>query len=314
MKNKYLPEGMLLKSDHNIKCFSSVESLEKAQKDGVILEARVVLCDSDQNLIVEMGKFRGIVPRNEALFSLDGSAVKDIAILTRVGKPICFKILEILKTDSGEIKPILSRRAAQEECYSEYISKLITGDIIDARVTHLENFGAFIDIGCGVISMLSIESISVSRISHPKDRFDLGQYIKVIINSPMDENGRIALTHKELLGTWEENASCFTVGETVAGIVRSIENYGVFVELTPNLAGLAEYKSGTEIGNQVAVFVKSIIPEKMKIKLVMVDGGMPDSRVADMKYYIKENHINEWQYSPSGCSKKVRVDFTSCND
>ena len=48
------------------------------------------------------------------------------------------------------------------------------------------------------------------------------------------ENGRITLSHKELLGTWEENVALFSAGETVAGIVRSVEPYGIFVELSPN--------------------------------------------------------------------------------
>ena len=51
------------------------------------------------------------------------------------------------------------------------------------------------------------------------------------------ENNRICLSQRELLGTWEENAALFSQGETVAGVVRSVESYGIFVELTPNLAG-----------------------------------------------------------------------------
>lgn len=56
----------------------------------------------------------------------------------------------------------------------------------------------------------------------------------------VEPNGRVALSHKELLGSWEENAALFSPGETVAGVIRSSESYGVFIELTPNLAGLAE--------------------------------------------------------------------------
>ena len=313
MKNKYLPEGMISKSENN-KYFSSVENLEKAKREGVILEGRALICDAEQNLIVDLGKFRGLIPREEAQYTLGDFKIKDIAILTRVGKPVCFKVIDIKTMENGEITPILSRKEAQRECYEKYITSLKAGDIISGRVTHLENFGAFVDIGCGVISMLSIESMSISRISHPRDRFEVGKYIKVIVRSPLDENGRIILTHKELLGTWEENASCFSVGETVEGIVRSIENYGVFVEIAPNLAGLAEYKNGTEVGNRVAVFIKSIIPEKMKLKLVLVDGGMPDTRLSEMKYFCTEDHIDEWQYSPSNCQKVVKVCFTSDND
>ena len=314
MKNKYLPEGMFVKRENNYKHFSSIDALEKAKKEGLILEARALMCDSDQNLIVDLGKYRGVIPRDETQYTFNESQIKDIAILTRVGKTVCFKIIDIEKRVNGDIIPILSRRIVQEECYNEYLLNLKSGDVINSRVTHLESFGAFVDVGCGIISMLSIESISVSRIAHPKDRFEVGQYIKVIVKSPIDKAGRMLLTHKELLGSWEENASMFSVGETVAGVVRSIEDYGVFVELTPNLAGLAEYKIGTEVGNYVAVYIKSIIPEKMKIKLVLVDGGMPDVHMNEIKYFISGEHIREWQYSPSCCLKEIKTDFTFCND
>ena len=124
----------------------------------------------------------------------------------------------------------------------EYVSTLVPGDIVNARITHLETFGAFADIGCGIVSLLPIDMISVSRIDHPRERFSVGMDITAVIKAI--DNGRISLTHKELLGTWEENAALFSPGETVAGIIRSVESYGAFVELTPNLAGLAEIKEG----------------------------------------------------------------------
>ena len=120
------------------------------------------------------------------------------------------------------------------------------GDIIPARVTHLEQFGCFVDVGCGIPSLIPIDAISVSRISHPSDRFKVGQDIKVIIKSL--DNGRIWLSHKELFGTWSENAAMFKTGETVSGIVRSVEDYGIFIELTPNLAGLAEPRHEVSVG------------------------------------------------------------------
>ncbi len=91
---------------------------------------------------------------------------------------------------------------AQEKCMEEFISALQPGDIVNARVTHLENFGAFADIGCGIISLLPIDAISISRIDHPKERFYVGMDIRVAVKSL--DNDRITLTHKELLGTWEE--------------------------------------------------------------------------------------------------------------
>lgn len=97
--------------------------------------------------------------------------------------------------------------AKPERCVEDYLSHLRPGDVIPARITHLEPFGAFADIGCGVVSLLPIDSISVSRIDHPRERFSVGMDIRAIVKST--ENRRITLSHKELLGTWEENASAF---------------------------------------------------------------------------------------------------------
>ena len=77
---------------------------------------------------------------------------------------------------------------------------------------------------------MPIDSISVSRIPHPSERFRTGEDIRALVKG-IDENGRITLTHKELLGTWEQNAAQFKAGETVPGVIRSVEKYGVFVEL-----------------------------------------------------------------------------------
>ena len=188
-----------------------------------------------------------------------------------------------------------------------YISKLCAGDIVPAKVTHLEQFGAFVDIGCGIPSLIPIDAISISRISHPSDRFKINQDIKVIIKGI--NNGRIWLSHKELLGTWEENASQFSYGETVSGIVRSIEDYGIFVELTPNLAGLAEMRENVRVGQCASVYIKALIPEKMKIKLIIVDVFDSEINNPPPRYYIKDGHISHWIYSTAQSGRVIETYF-----
>ena len=119
------------------------------------------------------------------------------------------------------------------------------------------------------------------------------------------------MTLKELLGTWSENADAFSIGQTVPGIVRSIEPYGIFVELAPNLAGLAEYREGIEVGNCAAVYIKNIIPEKMKIKLVIVD-AFPSPATSEKRfdYKISDTHIDHWVYSPEQSQKTIASEFS----
>ena len=317
MTNAYMPEGSLIYSADNLSALVNISSLEKAMQQGKILEGVATMCDSSLSLHVDLGTIEGIIPREECVLSLNGEETKDIAIITRVGKPVCFKVLSI-EPYGNTYRAILSRKRAQAECRNYYLSSLIAGDIIPATVTHLENFGAFVDIGCGIISLLSIDCISISRISHPSDRLSTGMRIDVAVKSNDVSSGRIYVTQKELLGTWRENAENFSVGQTVTGIVRSIENYGVFVELTPNLAGLAELKDDNvnmknlKVGQSAAVFIKSIIPERMKIKLVLIDSYQAPAPPQVLKYYINTNeisHIDRWQYSPDECAKIVETVF-----
>lgn len=283
-------------------------AVEEAMRRGTTVEAMCVLCDcTTMQLTVDLPDgIRGIIPREEAGYG----EIKDIAIITRVGKPVQFKVTELYENERGETVAVLSRRAAQRECVMRYIEKLTTGDIIPARVTHLEPFGAFCDIGGGIVSLLTVDRISVSRISHPADRFRNGELINVVVQS-IEEDGRIYLTHRELLGTWEENAALFSAGQTVTGIVRSVEDYGVFVELAPNLAGLAEAYEGARAGDACSVYIKSLIPERMKIKLVLID-ICGRAEAGSYRYFIDTTeirHISEWRYSPPGCGKVIESIF-----
>ncbi len=319
MSDIYLPEGALLSSNENREYLSCLASLERAMNEGRILESTVLFCDSSMRLHIELGSFIGIMDRSEAVFCRPGETIKDIAVITRVGKPICFKIIGFSK-ENGTIVPILSRRAAQEECNRVFLSALRAGDIIRARVTHLESFGAFLDVGCGLSSLLTVDCISVSRIAHPKDRLSVGDSVNVVVKSRESGSGRLYVTMRELLGTWEENAAAFEVGQTVSGIVRSIENYGIFIELSPNLAGLAELKDDgcalerAIIGSAAAVYIKSILPDRMKIKLVLIDAGRAQAtpQRQPLKYYIdcdSISHISRWRYSPERAHKLIESVF-----
>lgn len=296
---QFFPEGTLALDPENKKAISTLAGLEKAMEEGTVLEARSCMCDRDFSLIFDLGGVRAILPKEEVAVTEEDEPIRDIAVITRVGKPCAFVVDRIRYTPS----PVayLSRRRAQEMCLSQYLDRKQQGDIIPAKVTHFEPFGAFCDIGCGIISLLSIDCISVSRISHPSDRFRIGQSILCAVKGRdevrLGTKGRICLTHKELLGTWEENAGKFEVGQTVVGIVRSIESYGIFIELAPNLAGLAEWRGDVKVGDGCAVYIKNIIPQKRKIKLVLIDTFPRSGDPSEPVYFQTEGNVSDFQYA-----------------
>ncbi len=304
----FWPEGYLLTTKENQEALASLNKLRETIAAQTICEARVTLCDSGHNLWVDLPCCKGMIPRSQGAVGIDNGSVRDIALISRVGRPVCFTVQAITTDETGQPMALLSRKEAQTRCRNEYLQRLRPGDVIPAQITHLEPFGAFCDVGCGISSLIPIDCISVSRIFHPADRFRVGQSVNAVVRG-IDQDGKLHLTHKELLGTWQENAAQFHVGETVTGIIRTVESYGSFVELTPNLAGLAEPKANLRPGQHAAVFIKSMIPEKMKVKLIIVDAFDCETVRPPLQYYFTDTHMDEWQYSPSNCLKQIASYF-----
>ena len=126
---KYLPEGALT-LPHLIPCTDtacaiaenhfytgSLRGLESACNQGKIVEGTVVLCDCQTMcLTVDFGSgIRGRSPRDEVCYHPDGGEVKDIAIITRVGKPVQCRVMGFGRGENGEIFVRLSRKEAQKE-------------------------------------------------------------------------------------------------------------------------------------------------------------------------------------------------------
>lgn len=300
---RYLPEGSIEALETTRAALQSLDGIRQAMEEGTILEATALRCTADHDLTFDLGTAQGFMPREACALGIAEGETREIAILSRVGKPTCFCVVSLDESVSPPVAR-LSRTAAQRRAQDYLLETLQPGDIIPARVTHLEPFGAFVDIGCGVASLIGIENLSVSRIFHPRDRLAVGQEIFAAVRAVDQQNRRVTLTHRELLGTWEQNAALFSPGETVRGIVRSIEPYGVFIELAPNLSGLAEPRGDLAVGDTVSVFIKSILPARMKIKLTVIDVLGAREPPPAPRYFITEGRLAEWVYTPDCCDRK----------
>lgn len=304
---KHKPEGVNSALQRK---FETIEEIKQAIDSREAFEGVVVFCDKEHNLHIDLGVVEGIIPRVEGAFGILEGKVRDIALISRVNKPVCFRIMGLHRDENNKTVAILSRRIVQLDVIEE-LKTLNLGDVIEAKVTHLDSFGAFIDVGAGVNSLIPIDMLSVSRISKPSERLYCGELIRAVLRKI--ENEKYTFSIKELLGTWLENAGLFSVGETVKGVVRSIEPYGVFIELMPNLAGLAEYSDLLRVGQCVSVYIKSIMSEKMKIKLVVVEAFDDEAKTAELAYFTEKEHIDCWQYSPPNAVKQIETVFTKIN-
>ena len=281
----------------------TLSDLKTALETGEILESPARRCGPDHTLHFTLGGVEARMPRQEAIAPWISGAERDISVLSRVGKATCFAVKSIDADGKGAPTALLSRRDAQEKAMAYFLEHLEPGMVLACRIVRLERYGAFLDIGCGVVAILPIEQISVSRIAHPKDRFYEGQKVLAAVLSFDKERRRVTMTHRELLGTWMENASRFSPGETVEGVVRGVKEYGSFIELTPNLSGLADTKTDLAPGGRVAVYIKSIRPDRMKVKLQVIQ-KLASSYPEPIRYQITDGQLDHWVYSPPNYEKE----------
>ena len=235
-----------------------------------ILQGIVKNCDKDYNLHVELKNgMHGIIPRQEieAINVDEKGYPKENLCIGKVHKYVQFK----LKEKDGD-KLIFSRKDVQQEVLNSVKTDLKVGDNIKGIVKNITPYGAFIDIGGGVVGLAYIEDLSVARIKIPYERLKIGQNVNIVVKSINRETGKISLSYKDTLGTWEENAKKFSVGMNTKGIIRETEKNknGIFIELTPNLVGMAEYKEGLKYGEKVDLYIKKIDYDKKKVKVVLL--------------------------------------------
>lgn len=248
------------------------ENIEEYIQTKETLQGIVNKCDEQYNLHIKIGNnFEGIMPREEVeSINLDSNGLPKTNLCTgKVNKFIQFKIKDIDNSNT----PILSRREVQQETLKWIKKELKVGQRISGVVKNIKPYGAFIEIAGGVVGLIHIEDLSIARIKTPYERLKIGQRVEVVVKSIDREGGKVILSHKEVLGSWEENAERFETGTKVKGIIRETEKNknGIFIELTPNLIGMAEYEEGLEYGKKVDVYIKKIDKEKKKIKLLIID-------------------------------------------
>lgn len=296
----YMPEGW------SNSPFCTAEELKAAVGTNQILEGFVTRSDIRRVLHVSVNGYHGIIDAEEVAAARAAGANKEAARLSLIGKPVCFCVIDAQTDEKGQLRLILSRKRAQEQALNHLFEEVGPGTVLPAKVTHLEPYGGFVDIGCGIISLLPTEKLSVSRVAKAGDRLHPGQRLRVVVTDVDTDSGRFYLSHRELLGTWMENAALFKEGEAVPGIVRACKDYGVFVELTPNLVGLADYKGDIAEGAGVSVLIKSIHAETMKIKLQIIS-RLESTPPMPFTYQITDGTLSRWIYSPPESRKQPLI-------
>ncbi|HTI50185.1 MAG TPA: 30S ribosomal protein S1 [Planctomycetaceae bacterium] len=190
--------------------------------------------------------------------------------LVQIGDQVEVVVLGINK-EKQEIS--LGMKQTTPNPWDQVAEKYPVGAIIDGTVRNLTNYGAFIEIEEGIDGLLHVSDMSWTRkISHASEMLQKGDKIRCQVLSVDQQRKRIALGLKQLAqDPWEnEIPAKYHPGTVVTGTVTKLTNFGVFVQLEPNLEGLLHI---SELSDQKVENPEQIVKvgDAIEVRILRVD-------------------------------------------
>jgi small subunit ribosomal protein S1 len=246
---------------------NSQQLIRQAYENKIPIDAKVTGFNSG-GLVINLGGKRAFCPVSQ----IDTKYCEDLAAFA--GQTLTFRIVEY--RDGGR-NIVLSRRAHLEaesrEKAKELVKNLKVGVEMTGKVTRLEKFGAFVDIG-GIEGMVHVSELNHSRVGHPKDVLSTDEEVRVKIIELKGIGGdkeRISLSIKALLpDPWTEALNKFREGDIVTGTVVSIQPFGAFVQIIPGVEGLVHISqlASTRTSRPADVVA---LQQSVQVKILKVD-------------------------------------------
>jgi small subunit ribosomal protein S1 len=175
----------------------------------------------------------------------------------------------VITAEEAEEKLIVSEKAAKEEEQKVKMSQFQVGDLVDCKITAITDFGVFVTFSDHMEGLIHISELAWQRIDDPKKLFSVGQKVKAEIISL--DGSKIFLSIKKLEhDPWKNVKEKYHLGQIVKGKILKINPFGFFVELDPDIHGLAHI---SELSQKPIVDPKTLanIGDVLDFKIISIE-------------------------------------------
>ncbi len=266
-------QGFVLLSREKVLKARVWDDLQKAFEEGGGVPGTIV-GKVKGGYTVDLGGVKAFLPGSQ----VDLRPVRDNeAVIGLEGK---FKVLKLSRKKANVV---VSRRAFLEEDREERKKVLLDsvqeGDVVEAKVKNITDYGVFMDLG-GLDGLMHITDMSYGKISHPSNFCKVGDTYRVKVIRFDRERGRISLGLKQMKpNPWIDIEARYRPGDRRTGKVTNITKYGAFVELEEGVEGLLhiseiswskKLRDPSEVmkpGDTIEVLVLKVEKEHKKISL-----------------------------------------------
>lgn len=216
------------------------DEIEKMKQENQTVEAKIVDANRGGLMAVAGNQNVGFIPVSqlspEHYPRVPGGDKSKILEKLRefIGQTIKVKVLDF---SEKEKKIIFSEKSIWEEDQKEILSKYKLGNIVEGKVTALADFGAFVAFD-ELEGLVHISEIAWQRLDNPADVLKVGDAVKAKIIGI--EGSKIFLSIRELVADpWKSAEERYKINQVVKGKILKVNPFGLFVELDPEIHGLA---------------------------------------------------------------------------
>jgi len=200
--------------------------------------------------------------------------IKHPSALLNVGDEINVKIL---KFDSEKQRVSLGLKQVLPNPWDSVTENYIPGKSVTGEVVSVKDYGVFVELSDGVEGLIHVSEMSWTQKPQPSQLYSVGDKIEAQVLEVDTEEKRISLGVKQLQANpWDELVNKYSVGQEIVGKVKSVVDFGVFVNIDEpvdalihvsdiswtrkNIVTSEEFK----VGDEVKAIVLSVDPENQK--------------------------------------------------
>jgi small subunit ribosomal protein S1 len=267
------------------------EETLKILEEGVILEGTVKSI-TDYGAFVDLGGIDGLLHVTDMSWGRIGHPSEVVSSGAKIQ-------VVVLKFDPERERVSLGMKQLVPDPWKSVAERYTVGSRVRGKVVSLTDYGAFIELEKGVEGLLHVSEMSwTKRIVHPTKILSVGAEVEVVVLDIDEAHRRVSLGLKQTgPNPWELVRLNHPVGSHVHGKIKSVTDFGVFVEIEEGIEGLIHISQLSnervekpsalfQVGNTVEAEIIHIDPREHKVGLSIKALRRSEER-AEMEAYLR---------------------------
>jgi len=249
------------------------DALLESLQEGQVIKG-VVKNLTDYGAFIDLGGIDGLLHITDMAWK----RVKQPSDIVNIGDEIEVKVL---KFDKDRNRVSLGLKQLGEDPWENLTRRYPVNSRVFGKVTNIADYGCFVEIEDGVEGLVHVSEMDwTNKNVHPSKVVSMGDEVEVMILDIDEERRRISLGMKQChTNPWEDFSSTHAKGDRIAGVIKSITDFGIFVGLEGGIDGLLHLsdlswtEEGEEAvhnfkkGDEIETVILGIDPERERISL-----------------------------------------------